>query len=493
MRNKSRSKQLGLGVFKIPALVCTMLVPLLFSSCKDEQPITVGSAQEITQTTVETKEGFNKVDILTPETTVDENSTYENEEIFDLFDLFFKTFVSVINEGPLDTRVNFKSLHLLRKERDQDFLFLVSSIERKMAAMDLEKLDRNTLAAFYINTYNFAAIRLANKGYINDKNEIIDSLLELSKGSPSPHEVLSRQAIPLKTGITSLDEIEKVRLKDIFREDSQGEEKIDARFYFALNTVAMSRAIILNSAYRPETLESQLDFAVKNSLKLERIAKLDGDTLTLSRFMKWFKKDFEKDRGSLEDFLAAFGIDRNNYKKIRYNDFSYTLNDVARYPGIVIKPEEAKLPEFETDPKIDGGEIIPVEPCSFLESDKVTVLSYCTTVVSGQVNGFYKYPNDVIDGSLCVYRRELDDGSRSIGVIGDIVEVKEGSSAKENTTIAVESTYKLKDEKDDRIRTKVTEGVRTTIEYLITDKRLEMRQTSVFPGKGYRKFLMQCQ
>lgn len=488
---KNRPKIVGpdLSIFKVPALVLTMLVPLLLSSCKDDQPVTVGSAQEVTQTKVEPKKKNDKVDILTPEVAVDENSTYEKEDIFDLFDLFFKTFVSVISEEPLDTRVNFKSLHLLRKERDQDFLFLVSSIERKMAAMDLDKLDRNSLAAFYINAYNFAAIRLANKGYINDQNEIIDSILDLSKGSPSPHEVLSRKAIPLKTGIIGLDDIEKIKLREIFSD----EEKVDARFYFAVNPVAMSRAIILNSAYRPETLESQLDFAVKNSLKLERIADLNGDTLTLSRFMKWFKKDIEKDRASLEDFLTSFGIDRKKYNKIRYKDFSWSLNDVARYPGIVIKPEEAKLPEFQVDPKVDGEEVIPSRPCSFLESEKVTVLSYCTKVVSGQVDGFYKYPNDVVDGRLCVYRRELDDGSRSIGVIGDIVEVKEGSSAKENTTIAVESTYKLKDEKDDRIRTKVVEGVRTMIEYLITDKRLELRQTSVFPGKGYRKFLMQCQ
>ncbi len=465
-------------------LVKTLLLCLILmaSGCKSDDPPQIEAPQKevSTQTTEESDAGDAKgVDIIVPEVVVD-NDQYQSKSIFDLFDLFFKSFVSVVDDKPFDTRVNFKSMHQLRTNRDSDFLNLVSIIEKRMASYAYLNEDKDTQAAFLLNVYNYAALRLANKGYVQE-DKMITSLRDLSKVFYKG-EIEIRDTITLSDGVKSLSSILKNHIKPLFSEN--GDVK-DARFYFLANGAALGRAPLLNQAIFPADLEKQLSFATKNTVSIKRYVDMKGDDLEVARFFKWYKEDFETAYGSLEEFFVAQGMDRSSFDRITYKDADYDLNDLARFTGPVLTEAQQPLPPIET-----GEDIIPTDPCEYLKSDKVTVLAYCNQVIDGTEDGFYKYENEVIETKLCLYTRDLGNGDRSLGVNGNIVETNLETSNRNSLSVAVEDKLK---KRDDKLRIRIAEGVRTTLEYLQTDRRLMFRQTSVIPGKGYRKALLQCE
>jgi hypothetical protein len=467
------------------AQILILSLSLITIGCKSDAEPQIGGAKNNVETSTETplenQDKTNKVDIIVPEVEVnDNNQQYMNLTIFELFDLFFKSFVSVVDEEPFDTRVNYKSMHMLRTERDPDFLHLVSIIEKRMAGYSYKDKDRKTQAAFLINVYNYAAIRLANKGYVQE-GKMITSLRDLSKVFYKG-EIEIRDTITLSNGIKSLSGILKEELRSLYLEN---DKMTETRFYLLANGATLGRGVLLNQAIFPDKLDAQMEFAAKNTVSMKRYAKLRRGDLEVARFFKWYKRDFEEAYGSLEDFFTAYGIDRTSYDKINYQDADYDLNDLALFTGPVLEQSVQPLPPIAKD-----EDIIPARPCAYLESEKVKVLSYCNQVIDGQANGFYKYKNEVIDTTLCVYTRDLGDGERSLGINGNVVEADAESGERRSITLNVEDKLK---EKDDMLRIRIAEGVRTTLEYLQTDRRLMLRQTSVIPGKGYRKALIQCE
>jgi hypothetical protein len=472
-------------MFKRNFLAKTILLCLILmaSGCKSDDPPQIGAPQKAVSTQTNENEGddTNKgVDIIVPEVVVD-NDQYQSKSIFDLFDLFFKSFVSVVDDKPFDTRVNFKSMHQLRTNRDRDFLNLVSIIEKRMANYAYLNEDKDTQAAFLLNVYNYAALRMANKGYVKEDNKMITSLRDLSKIFYKG-EIEIRDTITLSDGVKSLSSILKNHIKPLFSEN--GDVK-DARFYFLANGAALGRAPLLNQAIFPQDLEKQLNFATKNTIELKRYVDMKGDDLEVARFFKWYKEDFETAYGSLEEFFVGQGLERSSFDRIAYKDADYDLNDLAQFTGPVLSEAQQPLPPIET-----GEDIIPTKPCDYLKSEKVEVLAYCNQVIDGTEDGFYKYENEVIESKLCLYTRDLGDGEKSLGINGNIVETNPEASNRNSLSIAVEDKLKIR---EDKLRIRIAEGVRTTLEYLQTDRRLMFRQTSVIPGKGYRKALLQCE
>lgn len=468
---------------RLLAQIFILSLTLIASGCKSDAEPQIGGAKNDVQTPSESsnEELENKIDIIVPEVEVtNDDQEYVNYNIFDLFDLFFKSFVSVVDEKPFDTRVNFKSMHTLRLERNADFLHLVSVIEKRMASYPYKDKDRDTQTAFLLNVYNYAAVRLANKGYVQE-GKMISSLRDLSKVFYKG-EIEIRDTITLSNGVKSLSGILKEELRSLYVENDKVTE---TRFYFLANGATLGRGVLLNTAIFPDKLEAQMEFAAKNAISMKRYAKLRRGDLEVARFFKWYKRDFEEAYGSLEEFFTRYGIDRGSYDKVNYQDADYDLNDLAKFTGPVLEESVQPLPPIAKD-----EDIIPTKPCAYLESEKVKVLSYCNQVIDGQVNGFYKYKNEVIDTTLCVYTRDLGDGERSLGINGNVIEADADSGERRSITLNVEDKLK---EKDDRLRIRIAEGVRTTLEYLQTDRRLMLRQTSVIPGKGYRKALLQCE
>lgn len=476
------------------ALILTLGLGLSSCSKSEGDPIAAGTTTSKEVTPVVEEKG---IDILTPESEIS-NRDYLNANLFSLWETFFQSFVGKVSNDPLDTRVDFKNMHLLREQKDEDFMELVSAIEKKMASFDILGSSKETQAAFYINAYNYTGLRLINKGYIQ-KGKIIESIRDLSKVI-NPYEILTRETVAFKTGITSMDDIIKKKLKPLY---SEGGKVKDARFMMALNGGMLGRSFLYNHAFTPSKLEEQLNFVTKNALKLKRIANLDKRTLKLVRLFKWYKDYFEEASGSLENFVKDGGFNPDSFDSVRYQDFDWNLNDIASFAGRVldetgtVEPVPNNTDGKEEEDQAATGDDLPEgdrvdfsSPCDYLKSEKVTVLSVCNRVIEGKMDGFYKYKREVVDATICVISRKLEDNKITLGAIGSFVEVPDKTGERESHSIEVEDKANVK---DDMLKIRKSEGVRTTLEYLKTDKRLMVRQTSIILGKGHRKFTLQCQ
>ncbi len=472
-------------VNKLITILCALFSLSLFSCQKDENNFGQYKNQ-ITKKESDSLESDSAkaglVDIIVPETTVPQTAQNYSQDLYDLWDLFFSTFVQVVSKNPLDTRVRFKEMNKLRQLRDKDFFNLVSLIEIKMAQADLTQMEDEQKKAFFINAYNYASLRLVNKGFLK-KGEIIDSIKDLSKNFYS-HEIFARDTVPFSNGIKSLDAILKEELKPLFIKEDRDES--DPRFYLALNGATMSRGLLLNKAFRADTLDEQLEEVVTNALALARFAKIEDEKLKASKAIKWVRKDLEHKYGNLERFFSTYGISESTYKKISYQDFNWDLNSVAFYPGEV-KDDPQDLPVVIAE---EEEPFFEAKPCDYLKSESVEVIGHCNQVVDGRMNStFIKYPGLVTSASLCLYKRKLSSGESSLGAIGDLSESKNGRN-NESVSVAVEGKLETKKYGP---RMRITEGIITTLEYTKASRRLMIRQNKLLPGQFLRKALLQCE
>lgn len=448
---------------------------ILFSSCKDEK--TGFITERGTESTTSGPEKVQKVDILIPETPIEESEETKKISINELYDIFFKTFVLTVEGG--DTRINFKRMHELRISQDKDFLNLVGLIEKRMATTDPETLDLPEKKAFYINAYNFASIRLVNKGYLQ-KGKIITSIRDLSNPI-FKNDILERSTILLRDGTHSLDSILKNKIKPLFF-PKKGE--LDPRFVLALNGATMSRGLLLNRAYQATSLEEQLNEVNTKALSLSRFAKIEDKELKAAKVLKWYRKEIEQAYGSMEVFFGTFGIDESLYHKIDYQSFNWDLNSMALYPAPLEVQKTPDLPEIIEDQPSVLGE----KPCEFLKSENVEVIAHCNQVFQGNLEGALRYKVTVESASLCLYKRELTDGEYSMGIVGDITETDQDGRL-ESLSLSVEGEM---DDKGEEYRMRIVEKVVSTLEYEKSSKRLMVRQTRNVL-RGLRKFSLQCE
>jgi hypothetical protein len=138
---------------------------------------------------------------------------------------------------------------------------------------DLVQLkDSNAIKAFWINAYNFAAIRLVINNYP------VDSIRSLSI-SLIKHP-WAKKAIRIGDTSYSLKQIEKDILLKNFN---------DPRIVFAVSCAAVSCPDRIAEAFTSEQLDKQLDEMIRNFFKnIHKGLLLDRDTKTLT--LSWILK-----------------------------------------------------------------------------------------------------------------------------------------------------------------------------------------------------------
>ncbi len=474
------------------SLLLILLVSLL--SCESKREVLIKGAPVPTPTvstqTESDSDSFEVVDILTPEKYVETEASQdlERKDIFDLWDIFFESFVIVVSTDPYISRVDYESMHTMLSTENQEFLALLGLIESKMATTNLNHLSFEEKAAFYINAYNYTAIRLVNKGYINRKGERIDNFLKLSKGA-NPLEIIDRNVLPLQQGIVSLDVLENRLLKGLFSNSRPG-QLLDARFHLVLNNTSVSRPSLPNQAYHPETLEEQISETVGHAFKdYTRIAVVQGDTLHLSRFFKWYREDFELDQGALGAFAKKYGTNLSSFNKVKFLNYSYDINRLTHDQQSEI--EAPVLPSLQVELDEEDEEQATQGPCSELIAPGVEVIFLCRDVAQGVLGGFYDYRNEVKDAHICVYRREASstEAQPTLGLRGHVDEYNIKEQKDQRTPIVVEGEFRFK---KDKYTLRTTEAVRTKAILDLNAHTLEVRQTSRIVGKGHRKFNLSC-
>lgn len=396
----------------------------------------------------------------------------------DLLDIFFGTFVLPINKvnEPFDTRVDYERLHDLRIKKDETYVRLVTKIERKFRAKDaLKEKSDNYKKAFYINAYNYFAIRLINRFYIN-KGKRIESILDLSEG-PLPHQIFDARFIRVHgEDLVSLNTVEKTLLSAI-----TGDK--DGRTHFAVICVSKGCPITLNRAYREETLEDQLNEITKASLKLPRMLKNDNDDKKtyLTKIFDWYEDDFAADKGSVKAFIEHHG--GQVLHDIKFSKYDWTLNGLTEQAAPVIdKPE---LPSEDGGEGSGAGEE-KEHPCkALLVSEDERIVSLCSNLISGRESKISKYT--VTEAKLCIIRNSAEDKYAIRG------ELTSKDKKEVESLIEVDFSGKAKVTDDGFFEWDHKDSIRHEASYNPEEQTLKFRQNTKGVRRSIRKIVVGCE
>ncbi|SFC84044.1 DUF547 domain-containing protein [Algibacter pectinivorans] len=210
---------------------------------------------------------------------------------FNKSDAFLKQYVS---QG----RVAYSKIHANQKELN-DILKIAEGIS-------VSKTDANSYQAFWINAYNLTVI----KGIVD--NYPTNSPLDVKGFFDAKTYSLGGKQI-------TLNDIEHKLLRGNFK---------DARFHFVLVCGAVGCPPIINKAYLPNTLNSQLDKQTKIALNgtfLKVNAK--KNKVEASQIMEWYKEDFIMNGKSEIDFINAYRNEKLDSKsKLSYFPYNWNVN-----------------------------------------------------------------------------------------------------------------------------------------------------------------------
>ena len=204
---------------------------------------------------------------------------------------FFKTYVSNGKVAYAEINKNPNALN--------DLLLLAKGVS-------VSKDDANTYQAFWINAYNLSVI----KGIMD--NYPIKSPLDKAG-------FFDKTTYNLGGKTTTLNNIEHKFLRATFN---------DARFHFVLVCGALGCPPLINEAYMPKTLDSQLERQTKIALN-GTFLKVNSKKkrVQASEILKWYKDDFTMNNKSEIDFINKYREDQipSDYK-LTYFPYNWNIN-----------------------------------------------------------------------------------------------------------------------------------------------------------------------
>ncbi|MGO4920090.1 DUF547 domain-containing protein [Maribacter spongiicola] len=172
--------------------------------------------------------------------------------------------------------------------------------------ISVSKSDAATYQAFWINTYNLLVI----DGIV--KNYPLKSPLDVAGFfDKTNHEVGGKS--------TTLNGIENDLLRALF--------PTEARFHFVLVCAGLGCPPIINRAYTPKTLESQLQKQTVMALNNPNFIKVNKNKVQISQLFEWYKGDFEQ-KGSTVDFINTYRNEQlPENAKLSYYPYDWSLNE----------------------------------------------------------------------------------------------------------------------------------------------------------------------
>ncbi len=218
-------------------------------------------------------------------------SAQDLETFFSKTDIFLETHVK-------NGKVDYEAIH-----KDQSTLDEILSIAKDIS---IETSDTNNYQAFWINAYNIATI----KGIID---------YYPTKSPLDNKGFFDKTKYSLGGKHITLNDIENKLLRAKFK---------DARFHFVLVCGAVGCPPLINKAYLPNMLNSQLDTQTKKALNGNFLkVNTKKKTVEVSEIMKWYKEDFTIDGMTEIDFINKYRTEQvpDNYK-LGYFTYNWSLN-----------------------------------------------------------------------------------------------------------------------------------------------------------------------
>ncbi len=207
-----------------------------------------------------------------------------------------------------DGRVNYKGF-VADKAALENYLKLLSE-----NAPDRNSWSEEEQLAYWINAYNAFTVKLIVDNYPTESIRDLGPKLKI----PLVKDVWHYKFFKIGGQESSLDEIEHSILRKEFEEP---------RIHFAINCASVSCPPLLNEAFLPETLESQLDKVAKDFINDSSRNRITSNDIEISAIFSWFKGDFTKN-GTLIDFLNQYSMTKISQKaKVSHMKYDWNLNE----------------------------------------------------------------------------------------------------------------------------------------------------------------------
>ena len=172
---------------------------------------------------------------------------------------------------------------------------------------------RNEQMAYWINAYNAYTVQLILRNYP------VSSIKDIKKGVAFVNSVWDIKFIKIQGFMYDLNNIEHNILRAVYK---------DARIHAAINCASWSCPKLLGEAYTAANLDKQLDAAMRSFVNDPARNRIRADKAEISEIFKWFKGDFERDAGSLRNFLNRYSIEKITDKTdISHIDYDWRLNE----------------------------------------------------------------------------------------------------------------------------------------------------------------------
>ena len=195
------------------------------------------------------------------------------------------------------------------KAKLEQYLKLISE-----NAPDRKTWSKNQQLAYWINAYNAFTVKLIVDNYPTQSIRDLGPKLKI----PLIKDVWHYKFFKIGGVESSLDEIEHSILRKEFDEP---------RIHFAINCASVSCPPLLNEAFMPEKLESQLQKVAVAFINDPTRNKINPDKVQISAIFSWFQGDFTK-KGSLIDFLNQYAkVKIKSNAKVSHLDYNWNLNE----------------------------------------------------------------------------------------------------------------------------------------------------------------------
>lgn len=180
---------------------------------------------------------------------------------------------------------------------------------KSLTSVNAASLSRNEQLAYWINAYNALTIDQIIRNYPTK------SIMNIAGGK------VWDQTLPYQFNGKS------VTLNSIEKKTLLGSNLFDARIHFAVNCAAVSCPTLINKAYTADNVQSLLTQNTKAALNNPEFNKITTAQASISTLFNWYKADFEKEEGSVMNFINKYSATKiNSNTKIDYLDYNWDLN-----------------------------------------------------------------------------------------------------------------------------------------------------------------------
>lgn len=226
----------------------------------------------------------------------------------------------VLDEDTARAKVDYAAIKKSPARLNQ-FLEEVQAVSRK----DYELWNRDQKIAFWVNTYNAAAVKVVIDHYPLKKRLGWKALAYPAESIQQIPDVWDRKVVKVLGRRLGLNEIENEILRKEFSEP---------RIHFALVCASLGCPILRGEPYEARQLDSQLEDQVRQFLSDPNKFRYEqkSDKIYLSPIFKWFKQDF-KPRGGVKAFLKNYLSEEmagalSPRTKIEWLNYDWSLNDI---------------------------------------------------------------------------------------------------------------------------------------------------------------------